>query len=235
MSIATRRRCLFLVAALLIGGGGLACSGSGETNADLVTDDSEGPIPVLKEARTALNRAMQAFNEHCMFPRVQSEEGYPVTLFNPDPEAPSFKYRQVQALEEIGLLNKTVAQDRGEVPVHRFSLTKKGKAAQYDIARGRDYTSMFCYAIPHVARIDSIKSVYTSDPNPLARVWFVYTFRDVSRWATSNAVQEAYPGTFSVPSPSDTIRANQLLTRIDSAWVDRRLTGFDRPPSRPSP
>jgi len=236
MSFPARRSLLVLLATVLVGGGGLACGGSGETGMDIVTDDSEGPIPAPEDARTALNRAMQAFNRHCMFPRVQSESGsYPLTLFNPDPEAPSFKYRQVQALAEEGLLKKTVTKGERGLPIHRFALTEKGRAAQYDIARGRDYTPMFCYAIPHVARIDSIKSVYTSDPSPMARVWFAYTFRDLGRWATANDIQQSFPGSFSLPSPSDTLRTNQLLIRVDSAWVDRRLAGYDRPPSRPTP
>jgi hypothetical protein len=236
MSLSARRTVLLLVATLVVGIGGLACGGSDEATDDIVTDDSKGPIPTPKEARQALNEALQAFNRHCIAPRAQgAENSYPLTLFNPNPSAPSYKYRQLQALAQAGLLTKEVARDERDLPVHRFALTEAGRSSQYDIAQARRYKPMFCYATPHVARLDSIKSVYTSDPKPLANVWFVYTYRNLGRWAESASIQRTFSGMPPLPSSSDTLRTEQLLIRADSAWVDRRLTGYDRPPDRPSP
>lgn len=237
MSFSVRRSLFLLSATFLIGLGGLACGGSDEAANDIVTDDSEGPIPSSEDAQNAINESLQAFNEYCIAPRAQGRDNeYPLTLFNPDPNASSFKYRQLQALVQAGLLEKTVQENeqRG-LPIHRFALTKEGKQAQYEIARARDYTSMFCYATPQVVRIDSIKSVYTSDPDPLANVWFAYTYQNQEQWAESNAIQRVFRGLRSRPSPTDTLYTDQLLIRADSAWVDRRLTGYERPPSRPSP
>jgi hypothetical protein len=236
MSFSVRHSLFLLVTALLLGLGGLACGGSGETT-DIVTDDSEGPIPSPQDAQDALNEALQAFNEYCVAPRAQGRENeYPLALFNPDSNASSFRYRQLRALAQVGLLERYVEQDDQQgLPIHRFALTKKGRQARYDIAQARAYVSRFCYATPEVTRIDSIKSVYTSDPDPLANVWFSYTYQDLQPWAESREVQRVFRGLRSRPSRTDTIRTEQLLIRVDSAWVDRRLTGYERPPSRPSP
>ncbi len=236
MALPTPRAVLLLTATMIIGIGGLACGGGEETASSVVTDDEHGPIPTSAEARGALNEALQAFNDHCITPRAQEENAsYPLSLFNPDPDSPSFRYRQLLALKRAGLLKGTITRNERGVPVHRFALTKSGRAAQYEIAQGRSYEPMFCYAVPHVVQLDSIKSVYTSDPSPLANIWFVYTYRNLGRWAESASIRRSFSGLTPLPAPSDTLRAEHLLIQVDSAWVDRRLTGYDRPPGRPSP
>ena len=139
------------------------------------------------------------------------------------------------ALTRAGLLEEKITRDERGLPVHRFTIAKEGRTSHYDIAQGRRYEKRFCYAVPHVAKLDSIKAVYTSDPNPLANVWFTYAYRDLGRWAESRTIRRVFSGMPPLPSRTDTTRTEQLLIRVDSAWVDRRLTGYERPPSRPSP
>jgi hypothetical protein len=92
---------------------------------------------------------------------------------------------------------------------------------------------MFCYAVPEIARIDSIAARYNSGPNALAQVWFAYRYANRGKWVQSPAVQRAYSGLQSLPDRSP--RTSEiLLVRVDSAWVDRRLTGYARPPENPN-
>lgn len=226
-------RAAILTVTVLVGLGFLACGGS-EKYSDVVTNDEEGPIPTPLQTRRALDQALKAFNEHCLAPRAQGPDAdYPLPLFNPN--ASSFQYRQLRALSQAGLLDTMITRGKRGLPVHRFSLTKTGRTAQYDIARGRSYKSMFCYAVPRVVTVDSIKSVYTSGPNPLASVWFAYTYPELADWIESRPVRHSFSGLPPKPSPSDTVYTDQLLMRVDSAWVDRRLAGYDRAPQRPSP
>lgn len=227
------RVALFLTATLLVGLGLLACSGSEEVN-KIVKDDEEGPIPTAQQAERALKEALTAFNGYCLFPRAQaSSASYPLRRFNPNKS--TLRYRQLRALTEAGLLDTTITKGKRGLPVHRFALTETGRASQYDIAEGRSYRSKFCYAIPEITRIDSIKAVYTSGPNPLAQIWFTHGYQDVADWIESRRVQRSFSGLPPRPSSSDTLHTNKLLMQVDSAWVDRRLTGYDRPPDRPSP
>lgn len=232
MSLFVPRPALHLAAAILLGIGLLGCGGSEEFE-DVVTDEEEGPIPTPPQAERAVNEALQAFNEHCLAPQAQGRDAeYPLPLFNPS--ASSFTYRQLRALSTVGLLDTTITQGKRGLPVYRFALTETGRAAQYDIAQGRRYRPMFCYTTPQVVEVDSIKSVYTSGPNPLANVWFAYRYRPLAGWIDSTAVRRSFSGLPTAPSPTDTLRTNQLLMRADSAWVDRRLVGYERPPERPS-
>ena len=227
------RPALRLAAAVLLGIGLLGCGGSEEYE-DVVTNEKEGPIPTPPQAERALNEALQAFNDHCLAPRAQGRDAeYPLPLFNPS--ATSFKYRQLRALSTVGLLDTTVAEGRRGLPVYRFALTKTGRASQYDIAQGQGYRPMFCYTAPEVVQVDSIKSVYTSGPNALANVWFAYSYRSPADWIDSPAIQRSFSRLPSTPSPTDTFRTEQLLMQLDSAWVDRRLAGYERPPEPPSP
>lgn len=229
------RSAVLLTAALVVGMGLLACGGSTETS-DIVTDDTDGPIPDLPRARQALNEALQAFNDYCLAPNAQGPGAtYPLALFNPNPRAPSFKYRQLWALRQAGLLDTTITRGQRGLPVHRFRLTGAGQSAQYDIAQGRGYRPMFCFAVPEVVRIDSIKSVYTSGPNPLANVWFAFSYQNLGDWIDLASVRRSFSGLPRLPSATDTLYTDQLLIEVDSAWVDRRLTGYDRPPEQPSP
>lgn len=211
----------------------LGCMGS-EGN-ELVIDDEDGPVPTAKEARVALDEALQAFNEHCVVPTIQPDDSnYPITMLHPDSSRRSFEYEQLWALKEAGLLDTTEVRAEAGFPVHRFSLTKKGKQAQYDIAEGRGYRTMFCYAIPHVTRLDSIKAVYTSGPNPLAKVWFAYRYKPNGTWGRTPALQRTFSSIDRPrPAPDENHVGEQLLMRADTAWVDRRLTGYEEPPSRP--
>jgi hypothetical protein len=230
------RAVLLLLGTLLAGAGLLACGGSAETASDVATDTTQGPIPSPASARQALNESLHAFNDYCLAPNAQSAaDSYPLELFNPSPNAPSFKYRQLWALTQVGLLDTTITRGARGLPVHRFPLTDAGRAAQYDIAQGRTYKPMFCYAVPHVVRLDSIRAVYTSGPNPLANVWFTYSYRDLGEWRRARPIRQAFSGLRPLPSPTDTLRTDQLLIRVDSAWIDRRLSGYDRPPERPNP
>lgn len=210
-----------------------ACSGSEETS--VVIDDDDGPTPTPIEAETALNEALQAFNEYCLAAETQgSETSYPTTLVTPNRGGSSYEYRQFEALMEAGLLDTTVVQTRGNVPAHRFSLTEKGRRNQFEIADSRGYKRMFCYAIPQVAQLDSIKAVFNAGPNPLVRVWFTYEHSDLRRWVESPRIQSTFSGVPSLSSFQQPQTAKELLIQVDSAWVDRRLTGYDRPPERPN-
>lgn len=228
---------LLLLAMLLATTGLLACGGSSETmHGDVVTDTTEGPIPTVSGTRQALNTALQAFNNHCLAPTAQRRSGaYPIRLFNPSLNAPSFKYRELQALVQAGLLDTTIARGTRGLPVHEFGLTSDGRDAQYEIAQTRTYTPMFCYAVPHVVRLDSIKAIYNSGPNPLATVWFAYSYRGLAEWRQSRLIRRSFSGLPPLPASSDTLQTRQLLVRVDSAWIDRRLTGYGRPPERSTP
>lgn len=232
-----RHSTLLLLTIVFVGGGLLACGGGAETaESDVVTDAQLGPIPTPPSARRAVDQALQTFNDHCVAPSAQGEDAsYPLELFNPSPSAPSLKYQQLRAFVEAGLLDTTVVQGQGNLPIHRFNLTRKGRAAQYEIAQSRTYTPMFCYAVPHVVRLDSIKAVYNSGPNPLASVWYAYSYRNLGDWRRSRSIRRGYTAIPPLPSASDTLQTNQLLVRVDGSWIDRRLTGYERPPDHPSP
>jgi hypothetical protein len=234
MSGSPSRAALLLVATLLTGLVLVACSGNTETTtSDVTTDTTKGPIPRTAGARQALNEALQTFNDYCLAPTAQGAEGeYPLEVFNPSPNAPSFKYRELRALAQVGLLDTSVVRGARGLPVHRFGLTDAGRSAQYDIAQGRSYKAMFCFGVPQVVRLDSIKAIYTSGPNPLARVWFAYSYQDIGEWRNAPAVRRAFSALPPLPSSSETLYTKQLLVRVDSAWIDRRLTGFARPPDR---
>jgi len=233
MSIVLTRSVLRVTLPLLLGVVLAGCLGS--QGNELVVDDEDGPVPTAAQARTALDEALKAFNNHCIAPAAQgTRASYPITMMNPSSSRPSFEYRQLWALKEVGLLDTSQVETERGFPVHRFALTRKGRRAQYDIAQGRGYRTMFCYAIPRVTRLDSIKAVYTSSPNPLANVWFMYKYRPKGKWAASPVLQETFSGLDpSEPSPTEEYSGEQLLMRVDTAWVDRRLTGYEEPPSRP--
>jgi len=228
-----RPRAPFLLfVAVVLGSGILACSGGDQA---VVIRDEEGPTPTPADTRKALNEALQAFNDYCLAPDAQGNEPYPIALVNPGTSTSSYRYRQMAALREAGLLDTTVTQSDGGLPVHRFDLTKTGRASQYEIARGQGYENMFCYAIPRVTQIDSIKAIYNAGPNALARVWYSYGYQDQASWVESPGVQRSFSGLNPLPSPQARRADRKLLVRVDSAWVDRRLTGYDRPPERPAP
>ena len=217
---------------VFLGAGLFACSGGEEA---VVVREDEGPAPAPADARVALNEALQAFNDYCLVPAAQgSDTTYPIALVNPGSSTSSYRYRQLLALREAGLLDTTVARSSGGLPVHRFGLTETGRESQYDIAGSQSYQRMFCYAIPRVTRLDSIKAVYNAGPNPLAQVWFSYGYTDQASWVESPALQHSFSGLDPLPSPQSRRSARKLLVRVDSAWVDRRLTGYDRPPERPN-
>lgn len=237
MSGPASRPALLLLALALVAAGLLACGGGAETtHSDVATDTTQGPIPSVPGTRQALNTALRTFNPHCLAPAAQRRSGaYPIRLFNPSLDAPSFKYRELQALVQAGLLDTTVAEGARGLPVHEFRLTSAGRDAQYEIAQTRTYTPMFCYAVPRVVRLDSIKAVYNSGPNALANVWFSYSYQNLGEWRRSRLIRRSFSGLPPLPAPSDTLRTRQLLVRVDSAWIDRRLTGYGRPPDRSTP
>jgi hypothetical protein len=221
-----------LSAFLLLGSLLLSCGGSEEATSDVVIEDEEGPVPTVDEARSALNDALRAYNRYCLVPEAQKTQGYPITRINPSGTAPSFEYQQLRALQQAGLLDTTVVQSAGELPVHKFDLTDAGRETQYQIARGRGYDPRFCYAIPEVSRVDSIKAVFNSGPNELARVWFAYRYTELKPWVETPSVQRMFSGVEPLPSPDRERTAEQLLIRIGGiggTWVDRRLAGAERP------
>jgi hypothetical protein len=219
---------------LLIGFGILGCGGGDE--AAVIIRDDDGPAPTPAEARTALNEGLQSFNDHCLTPTAQtSTDPYPISVFGPGSNEASHQYQQLQALTRTGLLDRTVVDTTGSLPIHRFALTSMGRESQYEIVQGSGYTEMFCYATPHVTRLDSIEAIYNAGPNPLARVWFEYGYKDLGAWVESAPVQRTFSGLESLPSPQARHSGVELLVRVDSAWVDRRLTGYERPPDRPTP
>ena len=223
---------VLLLSSVLLSLGLLACSGG--STSEIVIQDEHGPTPTPEEARTAIGEAIAAFNRYCLAPKAQNQtDAYPVPIVNPDPAEPSFQYRQLRALVEAGLLDTTVTRSQGGLPVHRFSITAKGQQTQYEIAQARSYQPMFCYAVPKVAGIDSIKAQYNSGPNALAQVWFSYRYTNLGQWVRSPAVRQTYSGLQTLPDRRPRT-AKMLLTRVDSAWVDRRLTGYPRPPENPN-
>ena len=232
MPVLARASLLALAAVVL--GGLLACSGGEE--ASVVIRDEEGPTPPPTEARRALNEALQAFNRYCLAPAAQgSGTTYPIALVQSGSGEASYRFRQLSALRQAGLLDTTMERSNGGLRVHRFGLTESGHQSQYEIARGQGYRRMFCYAVPRVTRLDSIKAVYNAGPNPLARVWFRYGYGDFGTWVESPAVQRAFSGLDPLPARQAGQTTQKLLIRVDSAWVDRRLTGYERPPERPRP
>ena len=229
----TPRFASLLTAALLVGLGLLACGGSEESR-EVILDDEEGPIPTPTQAQQALNEALKTFNDHCLAPRAQGRRAaYPLSLFNPGQS--SFEYRQLRALTEADLLDTTVTKGERGLPAYRFALTKKGRAEKYDIAKGQGYQSMFCYTVPQVIRVDSIKSVYNAGPTPLANVWFVFNHQKPADWVDLPSVQRSFSGLPPKSSLDDTVHTDQLLMQVDdSTWIDRKLTGYERLPSRSS-
>ena len=232
MSLPARAPLLVIAAVVL--GGVLACSGGEE--ASVTIRDEEGPVPSPVETRTALNEALQAFNQYCLAPTAQgSGTTYPIALVRSGSGESSYRYRQLAALRQAGLLDTTVTRSDGGLLVHRFGLTESGRQSQYEIAEGQGYRRMFCYAVPRVTRLDSIKAVYNAGPNPLARIWYTYGYENRGDWVESAAVQRTFSGVDPLPAPQTRPSTDALLVRVDSAWVDRRLTGYERPPERPSP
>lgn len=230
------RLSLLLCTSLLLGLGLLACSGGEEAaSSGVVIREQEGSAPTPKEARQALNEALQAFNGYCLTPIAENQASYPITLVNPNARAPSHQYREMWSLAQAGLLDTTAAQSTGGLPVHQFSLTARGEQSRYDIAQARGYRRMFCYAVPVVTQLDSIKAIYNSGPNSLARVWFSYGYTDLGSWINTRALQNTFSGLNPLPSKTLSRADVKLLVRVDSAWVDRRLTGYERPPKRPDP
>lgn len=224
---------LFLVAAALLGLL-LGCSGGKETT--VVIRDEEGAVPTPTEARKALNEALQAFNEYCLAPSAQGyETTFPIALVRPSSGGSSYRYRQLWSLTQAGLLDTSLVQNSGDLPVHRFALTKAGHQTQFEIAQGQGYRKMFCYAVPRVTQLDSIKARFNSGPNALAQVWFTYGYADLNSWVESPSVRRTFSGEGPLPAPSTRQTTEKLLIRVDSAWVDRRLTGYERPPERPHP
>lgn len=147
----------------------------------------------------------------------------------------SYRYRQLSALRQAGLLDTTVTRSDGGLLVHRFGPTESGRQSQYEIAEGQGYRRMFCYAVPRVTRLDSIKAVYNAGPNPLARIWYTYGYENRGDWVESAAVQRTFSGLDPLPAPQTRPSTDALLVRVDSAWVDRRLTGYERPPATAQP
>jgi hypothetical protein len=234
MSLFPIRALPLALTSLLLSIGILGCGGGDE--ATVVIRDEDGPTPTPTDARTALNEGLQSFNEHCLTPIAQkSGDSYPTSVLGPQSNEASHRYQQLQTLTQAGLLDMTVVDTTGSLPVHRFAPNSQGQESLYEIVQGGGYTEMFCYAIPHVTRLDSIKAVYNAGPNPLARVWFEYGYQDLGSWVESDAVQRTFSGLEPLPSPQARHSGVELLVRVDSAWVDRRLTGYERPPDRPNP
>lgn len=230
------RPSLLLFASLVLGGCLFACSGSKDaTEASVVVREEEGPAPTPEAARTALNEALQAYNGYCLTPVAEARDSYPITLVNPNARTSTHQYRELWALTQVGLLDTTATTSAGGLPVHQFDLTEKGRQSRYDIAQGRGYRRMFCYAVPVVTQLDSIKSIYNSGPNPLARVWFSYGYTDLGSWRNADSIRRTFSGLDPLPTKETRRSTRKLLVQVDSAWVDRRLTGYERPPKRPDP
>lgn len=230
-----RHSAVLLVTTFVLGISLLACGGSDEATApEVVIEDKKGPVPTPEKTEPALNEALQAFNKYCVSPRAESEAEFPVKLINPNSRSPTHQYQQLWVLKQIGLLDTTATESTGGLPVHEFSITEKGERTRYDIAQSRGYQRMFCYGVPRVSRIDSIKSVYNAGPNELAKVWFKYRIEDRRSWGESAAVRNTFPGVSSLPASGTQRSAEELLVQVDSAWVDRRLTGYSRPPEGPA-
>lgn len=214
-----------LIGALLLSLGLLAC---GETRpaSDVLISNEQGPTPSPQEARAALNEALEAFNDHCILPGEQGAQiTFPFSLVNPDTRNRTFQYTQLQALVDVGLLDTTHVEARGGLPVVRYEVTAKGKTAQYEVIQGRSRRTAFCYAVPQVARIDSIKSKYTSGPIPLANVWFSYHYERRGQWVETDTIQKTFANLRSVPQPNNPKTDKKLLIRVDTTWVDQRLAG----------
>lgn len=234
MNASVHRLPVLLITSFLVGVGLLACSGSEETKrTNIVIEEKQGPAPSADAAETALNESLRAYNPYCVSPRAESSAEFPVTLINPSSRAPTHQYQQLWVLHQNGLLDTTLASSTGGLPVHKFSITPKGERTRYDIAQSSEYRRMFCYGVPMVTQIDSIKSVYNTGPNELAKVWYRYTVEKRRSWGQSRGVRNTFPGVTPLPAPGTQRAAEDLLVQVDSAWVERRLTGYDRPPKGP--
>lgn len=230
-----------LYTTLVLGLGLLACSGSGnttttdtDTDTNTIINNEEGPAPSIEEAQKALNEALRAYNPYCLGPRAENSADFPITLINPSARSPTHQYQQLWVLKEIGLLDTTATESTGGLPVHEFSITRQGERTRYDIAQSGGYRRMFCYGVPSVTRIDSIKALYNAGPNDLAKVWFTSRVEKRRSWSDSVAVRNTFPGVTPLPPPKAQHSWEELLVQVDSAWVDRRLTGYGRPPNGPA-
>lgn len=229
------RQSAILFATLVLCLGILACGGSDKAaSPSIVIEEEKGPAPTPEESRTALDEALRAFNRYCVSPLAEQEANFPIKLINPKTRAQTHQYQQLWVLKQIGLLDTTATESTGGLPVHEFSITRKGERTRYDIAQSRGYQRMFCYGVPKVSRIDSIKAIFNSGPNELAKVWFAYGVENRRSWGKSAAVRNTFPGVSTLPPTGTERRTEQLLVQVDSAWVDRRLTGYSRPPKGPA-
>lgn len=226
---------------ILLGGAlltSLSLLSCGETKpaTDVLISNEMGPTPTPEEARAALNEALEAFNDHCILPGEQGAQiTFPFSLLNPSTRNRTFQYTQLQALVGVGLLDTTRVRVRGGLPVVRYTLTPKGKKARHDIVYGRSRRTAFCYAVPQVVRLDSIKSRFSSSPNPLAEVWFSYHYQHRGQWVKTDSIQETFATIRSLPERNSPQSAKKVLIRVnDTTWVDQRLPGTAAPRRRPS-
>lgn len=203
----------------------LAC-GETKPTSDVVISNEMGPTPTPDEARAALNDALEAFNDHCILPGEQGAHiTFPFSLINPNTRNRTFQYSQLQALVTVGLLDTTQVEARGGLPVVRYSLTPKGKNARYEVVQGRSRRTAFCYAVPQVARLDSIKSSFNSGPNSPVQVWFSYQYEHRGQWVKTDSIQKTFANLRSLPEQNTPQSGKNVLIRMDTTWVDQRLAG----------
>lgn len=220
------RQLFFLVAGTLVVGLGLLSCGETKPTSDVPISNEYGAAPTPSEARSALNAAFEAFNDYCLSPGQQGARiSFPFSLVNPETQNRTFQYRQLEALLQVGLLDTSHVEARRGLPLVRFALTQKGKEAQYNIVKGRGRQTAFCYAVPQVTALDSIKSIFNSGPNPLAKVWFSYQYQNRGEWINADSIQKVFANIRSLPQPNQNESAEKLLVRVGTTWTDRRLAG----------
>lgn len=224
-------RPLVHVFALLLGASVVACGGGTRSN---TVDEQRGLVPTPAEAEEAINEALQALNEYCVSPGAfRGDASFPLSVVNPNPDQPSFQNRELMVLTEAGLLDTTLVEEDGSVPIQKFSLSPRGEKALSRIVRGRRTSPMFCYAFPRVARLDSVKAVQSRAPGRQAEVWFGFHYRETADWIDTPAVARIFSGLPSPPPPEDTMQAKERLTRFNGRWMDQRLTGNEDYLARP--
>lgn len=220
------RQLFFLAAGTLLVGVGLLSCGETKSTSTVPISNNYGAAPTPTEAQAALNAAFAAYNDYCLSPGQQGAHiSFPFSLVNPGTQNRTFQYRQLEALVQVGLLDTSHVEARRGLPLVRFSLTQKGKKAQYNVVKGQGRRTAFCYAVPKVTGLDSIKSVFNSGPNPLAKVWFSYQYQKRGEWVNADSIQKVFANIRSLPQRNQPESAEKLLVRVGTTWTDRRLVG----------
>lgn len=228
MSRVARRTAFGLLALLTCWMFTVACGGAG------VTTTPDGlPRPTDDAATESLNRALQFYNEACVYPEaLRRGKDFPITVIEPDTLDPSYRYRQLRALAGTQVLSMAENTDGRGMLRQAFSITEEGREARQTVYTFRGEREGICYATPTVTRIDTVKGVRDRSPRSLVEIDFTYAYEEVAPWARDREVQQAFPA---VSAFLRTINQSKSMTRVlaqtERGWRDVRLMGDQGEPT----